>query len=760
MDAATARAHNLATLLRHLPLICEPLRSVLANSPSSPYVPNGWYQCTLAPHYTEPDRAFSRWSQIHAPELYRAFLEADINLLCRDRKITTNDIRRFARVKYHLNSGQIAPALEIPSLHELLEFLKRNPSWTDSRYCRCITHRKDKEGHPLIYPHFHALEDQVEVRRTDILTSLYRSTVNPNKNPLPDNGKGPQVAAQTKLTLGPAQSEPQEDRAADPKSAPAEMDAAVVQMNTETTAADAHQSTPDRAGSPPQPGRADESQTPAEPVAIASAAPTPIVPTVPKAIPHRKSLEIQSAPQIRAHHTSEITKMQLSAQRGKAEDNAIRKRKERIAALVDNLKATEKWETIEGVAAYRSKVQKSQPAYPDDHSGHVRDVSPPQPNRIVTKSTKRPASPRHIPIDQLLSKRQKTAPDGKDGLSQTSAPQHGGATPVAPKGTRSGQAAQCQSTQYQSPSRMEREAPATAQKSPILVMSQLSDDAPRTQQEGLGGARDEEPPCTAPNKEPQEAFRCSDKWDRATKRATASTQDSQEDAHMPLPNLKEREARKKKQQELAREKAQTVSQQPLMATMRASKNDLTQAEKAYMRSLTSEKGGHGRFDYVPPEGRSIYRCPLKGCPNPYSKKGQPINSDGLRGKFHRHLARDHQDVETCVSLKVVMRDGTEQFFEYPQPKKQTPRRRYRMPQPTAASSQNGETEDQMEPQGASQGPVEAESSAGAPEKHMHSQVESRTSKASESGTVVHEDAMDHGKQSTVLSPASNPTGAM
>ena len=82
MDAATARAHNLATLLRHLPLICEPLRSVLANSPSSPYVPNGWYQCTLAPHYTEPDRTFSRWAQKYAPELYRAFLEADINLLC------------------------------------------------------------------------------------------------------------------------------------------------------------------------------------------------------------------------------------------------------------------------------------------------------------------------------------------------------------------------------------------------------------------------------------------------------------------------------------------------------------------------------------------------------------------------------------------------------------------------------------------------------------------------------------------------------
>ena len=171
--------------MRYLPLFCEPLRSILAFPPHITHVPVKWYYTILVPYYTEEDRIFSKWAQEYAPDLFKAFLAADISLLCRDQQITTTDIRGFARVKYHLCGGQIAQHLEIPSLQGLLDFVRRNPSWTDNRYCGRITVRTDGEGRSAIYHHFHAVADHAVVRRSDMIIALYRSTLQSPSSPVP-----------------------------------------------------------------------------------------------------------------------------------------------------------------------------------------------------------------------------------------------------------------------------------------------------------------------------------------------------------------------------------------------------------------------------------------------------------------------------------------------------------------------------------------------------------------------------------------------
>ena len=74
---------------------------------------------------------------------------------------------------------------------------------------------------------------------------------------------------------------------------------------------------------------------------------------------------------------------------------------------------------------------------------------------------------------------------------------------------------------------------------------------------------------------------------------------------------------------------------PLQYTMRAQKNDLTQQERNYIRSIASEFGGHHRFDFVSEKAKFAYRRPLPGCASKYSPpgKGEPVNSNGLQRKM-------------------------------------------------------------------------------------------------------------------------------
>ena len=44
-----------------------------------------------------------------------------------------------------------------------------------------------------------------------------------------------------------------------------------------------------------------------------------------------------------------------------------------------------------------------------------------------------------------------------------------------------------------------------------------------------------------------------------------------------------------------------------MLKMCAQRNNISEAEKEYMSSIATEHGGFGRFDYVAPTSRFIYR---------------------------------------------------------------------------------------------------------------------------------------------------------
>ena len=98
-EAPKARARRLENLVRYLPLLCGLLRTTSATSPGSARVPGKCFCITLVPQYSEAERRLSGWAQQSAPGLFRQFLEADVNLLCRDTQIAASDIKAAARVK-------------------------------------------------------------------------------------------------------------------------------------------------------------------------------------------------------------------------------------------------------------------------------------------------------------------------------------------------------------------------------------------------------------------------------------------------------------------------------------------------------------------------------------------------------------------------------------------------------------------------------------------------------------------------------------
>ena len=447
-------------------------------------------------------------------------------------------------------------------------------------------------------------------------------------------------------------------------------------------------------------GGATRPRTQTENISI-SAEPNPCTPTGAETTPPKA----QPTPRKEVLTPGDTTKLQACVQSGIAADNAIKKRKERIATLMDNMKATEKWETIDGIAAFRSKVQK-QPSVKPGSTPAPAVPTVPKSNPTKTKTAKQSSTARHIPIDQMLARYRTTTTKALEESTPRTTESPPTELDVDP-GTKEPDhelAAHLQPQSGESLSAPMKDKHTHGLGSPVQTTVQCINNEPLPEvvsgpaEEGKGKEVETKAHEATTCRDPTQFSQCLEKWEHATSNAVTMSipSSSQEDAYIPLVELKEREARKQQAQELTQESEQSVPQTPLMATMSARKNDMTQSEQAYVRSLTSEKGGHSRFDYVPPEARFIYRCPLKGCPNPHSTKGLPISSDGLRGKYHRHLARDHQDIETSINLRVKMRDGTEQFSEYPRPKKHIPRKRYRLPQQTTEITRRCEQKTSME----------------------------------------------------------------
>ena len=106
-----------------LPTMNEPLRSTLARSSMATSFPENWLLVSLQMQYADADREFANLLKEKDIELFKAIVIADINLLLRDPKISTTQIRQFARVEHCLSGSAIKDLLELKSLGDFLAFV-------------------------------------------------------------------------------------------------------------------------------------------------------------------------------------------------------------------------------------------------------------------------------------------------------------------------------------------------------------------------------------------------------------------------------------------------------------------------------------------------------------------------------------------------------------------------------------------------------------------------------------------------------------
>ena len=74
-------------------------------------------------------------------------LTADINLLCRDTAIRTNQLRGYVRANHHVDGRYLLTLLQVPSLNGLLEFsADLFPRTQDDTYARATTQGLENVG--------------------------------------------------------------------------------------------------------------------------------------------------------------------------------------------------------------------------------------------------------------------------------------------------------------------------------------------------------------------------------------------------------------------------------------------------------------------------------------------------------------------------------------------------------------------------------------------------------------------------------------
>ena len=131
---------------------------------------------------------------------------------------------------------------------------------------------------------------------------------------------------------------------------------------------------------------------------------------------------------------------------------------------------------------------------------------------------------------------------------------------------------------------------------------------------------------------------------------------------------------------------------PLEITMKARRNDLSQSEKAYINTLKEgDRSGSQKYDFVPPSAAFIYRCTIPGCVSPHSptRRGLPINANGIKNHMKCHITRDHSGLQREVHIRVETRHGRIQHHTIPRIVAKKIRKRYGVTYSDGVSARDG-----------------------------------------------------------------------
>lgn len=110
--------------------------------------------------------------------------------------------------------------------------------------------------------------------------------------------------------------------------------------------------------------------------------------------------------------------------------------------------------------------------------------------------------------------------------------------------------------------------------------------------------------------------------------------------------------------------ASPASQPPMALSLRGRVNNLTVQEKAEMRRLREEHGANQRAEFVAPESKYIFWCPIPNC-------NAPINQNGFERSYKRHINMAHRNIECPIVVTVQKYDQLKTSKFYPPAPPQT-----------------------------------------------------------------------------------------
>ena len=367
LEASINRIRGLEEIMQILPYICEPLHSALSRSAFNTQIPKNWFYVTLTQTYDHTDRAQTTRLRGEDPNLLTRFLEADVNILLRDPRVNGGHIRNFLRSKYGLQRSFLVGVLGIPSLSWLLEAIEDTRARPDSRYMTFILDKATQFGDPLVYCHYHTdPAGKAEIGRTDALTMPLQVALYRARNPSLAESDPAQSALlhhppPQQVTREPIQVTTQQDqdrvsrllsgRTTGARAPPTEQGTTIMPRQTTTSP-----SLPQRSSAQLPTTQLPSTAPPTTPTHEGSAAATASPDVISRALPKRPP------PPLNIHPN----------------------KRERIQHLMGNLRATKKWESIEGVAAFRTKLDKQQgegPLAPQPKSQQYPEAAPNGPIR-------------------------------------------------------------------------------------------------------------------------------------------------------------------------------------------------------------------------------------------------------------------------------------------------------------------------------------------------------------------------------------------
>ena len=118
--------------------------------------------------YAEEDRNFAREIRENEPDLYKAIVMADLCLLCRDERVTANQLRSFLRVKRCLEGSAVRTLLDLQTLGDFLQYLGGMARRvTTGCYAGATATNLIGLGPPIIMPHVMPTDIQSQIPQTD-----------------------------------------------------------------------------------------------------------------------------------------------------------------------------------------------------------------------------------------------------------------------------------------------------------------------------------------------------------------------------------------------------------------------------------------------------------------------------------------------------------------------------------------------------------------------------------------------------------------